>query len=63
MSPQRPRGALRLNPVRRVEVVALVEYVEREVREDRARSLGHPRVRGDLLDRAGAQRHQALSTF
>ena len=41
VSPQRPRSALGLNPVRRVEVVAFVEYLESEIREDRAGSLGH----------------------
>ncbi len=44
VSPQRPCGALRLNPVRWVKVVTLVEYLESEMREDRARSLGHPAV-------------------
>jgi hypothetical protein len=41
VSAQRLCGALGLNPVRCVEVVALVEDVEGEIGEDRARPFGH----------------------
>jgi hypothetical protein len=44
VSSQRSRGALGLDPVRGVEVVALLEYLEREVRKDLSRPLTHPRV-------------------
>jgi hypothetical protein len=44
VSPQRLRGTLGLDPVRWVEMVALLEHVEREVAEDLARSVGHPAV-------------------
>src|SRR6185295_11580658 len=39
--PQCPSAALRLDPMRGVEVMSLVEDLEREVGEDPARSLGH----------------------
>ena len=49
VSAQRVCGPLRLDPMRRVEVVALLEHVEGEVREDVGRSLGHPAVVSGLL--------------
>src|SRR5206468_239185 len=44
VSSQRTRGPLGLDPVWRIEVMALLEHVEGEVGEDLARSVGHPPV-------------------
>ncbi|MDQ6877290.1 MAG: hypothetical protein M3082_06260 [Candidatus Dormibacteraeota bacterium] len=54
-SPQIPKGhrkPRRLDAVRCIEVIAVLEYVEREVREDAGETLRHPRIEVEIAREA-----------